>query len=129
MYIHLKKFLLYYKAQKVPKVFVFFIIFHDFFHTISNRTFTYCRRKTGKTNLKASPYVLNVVKQGYKLPVYKDIPPLYAKNNLSSQHNSEFVTKSITESLDENCIEEVASMPYCCNPLTVLGARINCAWF
>ena len=51
------------------------------------------------------------------------ISPSYAKNNSSSLQNSEFVTKSISELLDKNCSEKVASMPYCWNSLTVAGSK------
>ena len=33
------------------------------------------------------------------------------------------MTKSIYELLDKNCIDEIANMPYCCNPLTVAGSK------
>ena len=76
-----------------------------------------------ENGLEASPYVLNVVKHGYKLPFEEKVSAFYAKNNSSSLRNTNFVTKSINELLEQNCIEEVSEMSYCCNPLTVAEGK------
>ena len=70
-------------------------------------------------DLKASPYVLNILKNGYYLPLKQDPPSFLAKNNSSSLKHKEFVSSSISELLEKGCIEEVSEIPYCSNPLTV----------
>ena len=70
-------------------------------------------------NLNASPYVKNIIKNGYKLPFVQEPPPFYAKNNRSSLCNPQFVTSTIEQLLRDQCIKEVDDIPYCVNPLTV----------
>ena len=69
--------------------------------------------------LNASPFVLNIVKDGYRLPFLNLPPPFYARNNLSSLSHECFVERTIKELLEKNCVIEVASPPFCVNPLTV----------
>ena len=69
--------------------------------------------------LNASPFVTGMIKNGYRLPISKSVPPFYAKNNASSLKHKDFASESINELLKSGCIEEVFEMPFCCNPLTV----------
>ena len=69
--------------------------------------------------LKASPFVISMIKHGYRLPFFRRVGPFYDKNNLSSLRHQEFVETAIEELLKQNCIEELECMPFCCNPLTV----------
>ena len=64
-----------------------------------------------------------IIKDGYKLPFIKDCPSFYAKNNASSRSHPEFVEDAIEKLLEANCIKEVDSMPYVCNPLTVAKGK------
>ena len=69
--------------------------------------------------LDASPYVLDIIKNGYKLPL-KTIPPQFsAQNNKSSLYHKDFATTTINQLLRDGCIKEGHEMPYCVNPLTV----------
>ena len=70
-------------------------------------------------DLKASPFILRIIENGYFLPFHSEPHPFYAKNNLSSLKRKEFVGETISELLVNKCIEEVSDVPYCINPLTV----------
>ena len=50
-------------------------------------------------------------------------PPCSIKNNRSALDNVDFVSKAISELLNNNCVVEVFSKPYCCNPLSVVCGR------
>ena len=79
-----------------------------------------------KTVLKASSFVLNIIKHGYFLP-FLSIPPSFcAKNNLSSKKHAVFVEEAINSLLLKGCVKELKYMPYCCNPLTVVeGSKLR----
>ena len=70
-------------------------------------------------DLKASQFIIDVVKNGYKIPFETIPPPFCAKNNRSSLNHPEFVESAISDLLRKHCIVEVDSRPLCCNPLTV----------
>lgn len=63
--------------------------------------------------------MLDIIKNGYKLPFNNTPPPFYAKNNASSLKNKEFVEQSINKLLLDGRIKEVKEPPFCVNPLTV----------
>ena len=69
--------------------------------------------------IKAPRFILNVVSQGYLLPLLSEPPPFFADNNKSSLKHSEFVSEAIETLLAANLIKEVQNRPHCCNPLTV----------
>ena len=62
-----------------------------------------------ENELKASPFVLNIIKNGYTLPFENGEfpPPFFAKNNASALKHKAFVEKSIKELLENKCIKEV----------------------
>ena len=74
-----------------------------------------------ETELHASAFVQQIIKNGYRLPFITKPQPFFANNNQSSLKNKRFVEESINKLLLEGCIEEVKEMPYCSNPLTVAG--------
>ena len=76
-----------------------------------------------KINLKASSFILSIVKSGYILPFLSPPPPFYAKNNLSALRNKVFVDNAIHELLEKNLIQEIEHRPHCCNPLTVAEGK------
>ena len=67
----------------------------------------------GKYELKSPPYILDVIKSGYRLPLTSKPTPFLAKNNASSFRHKEFVTDSIQKLLKNNCISEVKTAPTC----------------
>ena len=74
-------------------------------------------------DLKASQFIIDVVKNGYKIPFETTPPPFCAKNNRSSLNHPEFVESAISDLLRKNCIVETDSRPFCCNPLTVAEGK------
>ena len=74
-------------------------------------------------DLKASPFVLDVIEHGYKIPFVTTPPPCCLKNNKSSLDHAEFVESAISDLLQNRCAVEVPTQPYCCNPLTVAEGK------
>ena len=75
-----------------------------------------------KHTLEASPFVLNIIKNGYALPFVTKPPSGFHKNNASSLKNRSFVEECISELLHSNCIE-VIDPPFCVNPLSVVESK------
>lgn len=69
--------------------------------------------------MKASDFVLDIVKNGYKVPFIKT-PDAYSFHNRSSSlKNRSFVETEIKKLLDNGCIEELETPTPYCNPLHV----------
>lgn len=67
----------------------------------------------------ANEYLLDVVKQGYKLP-FRHVPSsVFLKNNMSARNDPLFVLGEIKNLLAKGCISELMDAPYIVNPLTV----------
>ena len=69
--------------------------------------------------LKPSQFVLNVISQGYILPLTQRPPPFLAKNNSSAKRHPDFVAKAIRKLQAQRLIQKIESPAHCCNPLTV----------
>ena len=69
--------------------------------------------------LRPSSFVLNVLRQGYVLPLKSTPPSFHAKNNKSSLQNGQFVAEAIGELLKGGLVLEVLERPHCVNPLSV----------
>jgi hypothetical protein len=63
--------------------------------------------------------VLDVIKNGYRIPFYSMPRRDFHKNNNSSLLHKEFVDSAITELLNQGLIEQCIEAPYIVNPLTV----------
>uniref|UniRef100_A0A7M5USR9 Uncharacterized protein n=1 Tax=Clytia hemisphaerica TaxID=252671 RepID=A0A7M5USR9_9CNID len=72
-----------------------------------------------KNDLQASPFVLSIIENGYRIPFKNKPTSFFYKNNLSSFKNYSFTTKAIIDLIDNDCISEIREPAYCCNPLTV----------
>ena len=69
--------------------------------------------------LSAPKDILDIVKEGYKIP-FMQVPPTYKlNNNKSALENSEFVSKAVLELLEANLIEECENKPHIVSPLSV----------
>jgi len=73
--------------------------------------------------IKASPFVLGIVKEGYHLPFLSLPNPFLAKSNQSSLREAPFVEDTIEQLLLDNCIKEVSTPPTCLNSLTVASGH------
>ena len=77
-------------------------------------------KKFWKDVLHASPYVLGMVRDGYKLPLSSSPNSLTDINNhQSSLLEKDFVEDSIRNLIEKGCIKEVSEPHFCVNPLTV----------
>ncbi|MEW8542467.1 MAG: reverse transcriptase domain-containing protein [Candidatus Thiodiazotropha sp.] len=69
--------------------------------------------------LRASSFILDVILSGYKLPFTNFPTPVFLRNNFSALKHKSFVDRAIIELLQNSCIHEVSTPPFCVNPLTV----------
>lgn len=63
--------------------------------------------------------ILEIIKNGYKIPLYSVPQRCFQKNNNSALLHSEFVEMAILELLEDGLIEEGVDIPFIVNPLTV----------
>ena len=64
-------------------------------------------------------FILDVIKEGYKIPFISTPPPKHYSNNASAVREADFVDLAIAELLADNRVEELSSRPAILNPLTV----------
>ena len=67
----------------------------------------------------SSPFILSVIREGYKLPIRVIPQPVELKNNKSARDNTQFVYEKVQKLLSNGCIQEVESRPTVVNSLTV----------
>ena len=72
-----------------------------------------------ENELKASSFVLDIIRGGYVIPFTKLPPVFYAKNNQSAMKNATFVEEAIETLLESQFITEISGPAHCCNPLSV----------
>ncbi|MEW8544359.1 MAG: reverse transcriptase domain-containing protein [Candidatus Thiodiazotropha sp.] len=70
-------------------------------------------------DIGASAFVLDVIENGYKIPLFSLPPQYFSHNNRSAMSEQEFVSEAIKDLLDRSLIEECESPPRVVNPLTV----------
>ena len=64
-------------------------------------------------------FILDVIKEGYKIPFICTPPTKHYSNNASALREADFVDQAIAEFLAHNRVEELSSPPVILNPLTV----------
>ena len=67
----------------------------------------------------AYDYVLDTIRNGYKIPLFSTPPTAHLANNRSALNHESFVVQAITDLLSKGLIEECSNKPYVVNPLTV----------
>ncbi|VDI58958.1 Hypothetical predicted protein [Mytilus galloprovincialis] len=75
--------------------------------------------------ITTSTHIIDVIENGYKLPLKTEPEVKHLKNNRSSLNNAEFVVEEIYKLLQKRCISEVYSKPTVVNPLTVAFNKNN----
>jgi len=66
--------------------------------------------------LSPAPWVIDCIREGYKLPL-RTLPSRFSKpNQKSALDNEEFVTQELEQN---GCIMRVTEQPYICNSLSV----------
>ena len=69
--------------------------------------------------INAYPFILDVIKNGYKIPFYSTPPSVFLPNNRSSLNHGDFVESAIHDLLVRGLVIECSSRPIVVNPLTV----------
>lgn len=75
--------------------------------------------KFWENTIRANSFILDVIKEGYKIPFMAQPTPVLLKNNTSAIKHREFVTTAINELLESGCVVEQSNIPFCVIPLTV----------
>ncbi|CAC5394731.1 unnamed protein product [Mytilus coruscus] len=70
-------------------------------------------------NIGAYDYIIDTIRDGYKIPFYSIPPSTYLYNNLSALHNSDFVHTAFQDLLHRGLIVPCDQRPFIVNPLTV----------
>ena len=70
-------------------------------------------------SIGCSPYVIDVIENGYTIPLRHPFDTVYLNNNKSSKDEPAFVQKAIDELLESNAIIECTKPAWVTNPLTV----------
>ncbi|CAC5396382.1 unnamed protein product [Mytilus coruscus] len=70
-------------------------------------------------NIGAYDYIIDTIRDGYKIPFYSIPPSTYLHNNLSALKNSDFVHTAIQDLLHRGLIVQCDNRPFVVNPLTV----------
>ena len=65
------------------------------------------------------PFIIDVIENGYKIPLFSTPPSVCLHNNRSAIKHGEFVGQAIHDLLVRGLIVECSSMPTVVNPLTV----------
>jgi hypothetical protein len=73
--------------------------------------------------LDAPQFVVDMIKEGYRLPFSAYPSSCFIKNNKSARKQPEFVESAISELLATGCITEHMNPPYCVNPLSVAEGK------
>ena len=64
--------------------------------------------------------VIEWIQEGYKLPLLKLPPEFYQANHSSAMEINEYVSETIQDLLKYRCVQELATRPHICNPLSVV---------
>ncbi|XP_076099880.1 uncharacterized protein LOC143069233 [Mytilus galloprovincialis] len=70
-------------------------------------------------DIGAYDYIIDTIRDGYKIPFYSTPPSTYLFNNLSALKNSDFVHTAIQDLLHRGLIVQCDQRPFVVNPLTV----------
>lgn len=70
-------------------------------------------------NVGENDFILDVIYNGYKIPLYSQTGRVFCKNNKSALSESDFVSEAIQDLLDRCLMMECKTIPHVVNPLTV----------
>ena len=70
--------------------------------------------------LQAPAPVLDWIQNGYKLPLFSELPRSVKHNQQSALANKQFVDQAVTELLNNGCVCRVSTIPHVCSPLSVV---------
>ena len=64
-------------------------------------------------------YILEVIRQGYRLPLKESPPSVLLKDNKSARENKTFVQEDVESLIKNSVVSQVQEIPKVVNPLTV----------
>ena len=67
----------------------------------------------------ANSEILNVLKEGYKIPFLESPSESFSKNNASALKNIEFVVEAVSKLVQNKCVVETDFKPFVVSPLSV----------
>lgn len=70
-------------------------------------------------HINANSFILDTIKNGYRIPLKETPPSAMLTNNTSAIENSEFVESAISDLVNSRSIVEVPFVPHVVNPLSV----------
>ena len=70
-------------------------------------------------DIKASPFVLDILENGYSIPFISIPISKFNRNNKSARDNLDFETEAVSELLEKGCVVEASIRPHVINPLSV----------
>ena len=70
-------------------------------------------------DIGANEYIIDVIENGYKIPLLHIPDSIVLDNNKSARDNTKFVTEEIEKLINKGCVSPVTEKPYVVNPLTV----------
>jgi len=75
--------------------------------------------------LEASPWVLNLLEKGYKIP-FKSTPPTYEEqNNATARAEPDIVAKIVLQMIEEGIVDKVTVKPHCVSPLGLVKKNLE----
>ena len=74
-------------------------------------------------DLEAPPFVMDIIRQGYSVPLSEFPPRCFLSNNRSALRNPQFVESAILKLLEKQLINEHSFPPQFVNPLTVAEGK------
>ena len=70
--------------------------------------------------LAVSSFVRDIVTDGYRLPFFREPPPVFLKNHASARHEVQFVENALHDLVQAGCIVRAEEQPVVCSPLSVV---------
>ena len=71
------------------------------------------------------PYIIDIIENGYRLPLISMPPSYSASNHSSAMENVEFVTGAVSKLVDNGCARLVVDRPFICSPLLVVQNSVG----
>ena len=78
-------------------------------------------KKFFRTFFKSDADTLEILENGYRVPISESLQPYEEPNNRSATENYGIIREQITEWLQSGVIERCATKPTCVNPLSVVS--------
>ena len=70
--------------------------------------------------LKAPDYIIDLIRNGYLLPLFSALSPYIGCNHKSAREQKDFVTSAVKDLLATGCILKVDKRSFICSPLSVV---------